>query len=512
MVINIYSVVQLAVLLGLLIVVSCSDQFSWSRASKNKGLILVGLLGLANLFVFGVAHDNEKSRLSPLNLHDSYHYLLSAKYFDELGYQQIYQCTVEAFHELQEGGAAVPTIFSVRDLNNRFQSISADNVVCSAEFSKQRWASFKSDLQGFLTFESDDTAWQKMLLDNGNNPPPSWALPASLFVWWVPLDSLNIQLLTRIDLVLILVLLPLLIFRSGRTGEKLGDAALFVALLVSTWFLAPSWVLGSYAREIWLFSLLLGVIAWRKSDLVWAGLWLGLAAWLRVFPVLFLIPAILLLSFWGDRFKFVIGVALVSLLQVASLVVFGLDVWIVFFNNLLTHGSLPALNHLGYYQLVTQTLVVNQVQGDFPTAIFADLHESIKITYQQNAGFHGVIKLAVLALACLVCVKSRINADRTHQISIVLFVGICLLFFFVNIAHYYYVMLVAFFWLTALQDSTIARTVFKINGILMVAVITVDLVPRPMILLFSLQNAIMCFWVVTVLFVYSWYGWRRNEW
>ena len=129
MVINIYSVVQLAVLLGLLIVVSCSDQFSWSRASKNKGLILVGLLGLANLFVFGVAHDNEKSRLSPLNLHDSYHYLLSAKYFDELGYQQIYQCTVEAFHELQEGGAAVPTIFSVRDLNNRFQSISADNVL-----------------------------------------------------------------------------------------------------------------------------------------------------------------------------------------------------------------------------------------------------------------------------------------------------------------------------------------------------------------------------------------------
>jgi hypothetical protein len=271
-------------------------------------------------------------------------------------------------------------------------------------------------------------------------------------------------------------------------------------------------VLGSYAREGWLFGLVMGVIAWRRSDLLWAGFWFGLAAWLRVFPVLFLIPAMLLLSVWGDRLKFGAGVALISLIQVSSLAFFGLDTWIVFFSNLLTHGDLPALNHMGYYQLVTQTFVVNTAQGVFPTVIYADLNELIKIIYQQNAIIHGVIKLAVLVLACLVCIKSRASEDRTYQISIVLFVGICLLFFLVDIAHYYYVILAVYFWLTELQSSDRARTLSKVNGILMVAVISIDLVPRSMIFLFSIQNALMCLWVFAVLVVHSWYGWRRNEW
>ncbi len=150
MVLNVFSAVQIVVLLSLLVVLSVSQRFDWARATKNGALVLVVLAGLTNLFVFGLAHDNKESRFARLHLHDSYHYLISAKYFRELGYQQIYQCTVKAFSELREEGSGAPRIFAVRDLDNRYQSIAAESVDCTADFSPARWFSFKADLQGFF--------------------------------------------------------------------------------------------------------------------------------------------------------------------------------------------------------------------------------------------------------------------------------------------------------------------------------------------------------------------------
>ncbi len=322
---------------------------------------------------------------------------------------------------------------------------------------------------------------------------------------------MSIQLLAGLDLLLLLVLIPIFIIRSSPKEDRYGEALLFLAMLGTTWFLAPSWVLGSYMREVWLLGLVVGVVAWRRNALVWAGFWLGLAAWLRVFPVLFLIPAMLLLPTWKDRITFGIGVGVVSVFQLLSIIVFGLEIWIGFFSNLLTHGDLPGMNHLGYYQLVTQTFVVHQFRGALPDAIFFDISQLMQCSYQQFAGYHGMLKLIVLGLAGFLCVKSSSNNDKTFQASVLLFVGICLVFFLVNIAHYYYVMLAVYFWLTHMQDSPRSLALSKINGVLMLAVISIDLVPSHDLVLFSIQNAFVFLWIILVLIVHFWFASFRNE-
>ena len=508
MVLNLFPASQLLVLSMLLILLT-GIRFHTGIRRASAGLLMVVAIGsVTNVLVAGVVHDDRDNRLASYHLHDLFHYLMSAKYFSELGYQQIYQCTVVAARELQAEGIEVPQISRVRDLENRFQTIAGDNIVCGAYFSASRWGSFKSDLSSFFKLSADTLTWQSIVTDNGNNPPPSWALPASVIVWWLPLDTLTIQLLASLDLLLIFLLLPLLLLWLSRktvpAREVVSASALLLSLLGTVWFLAPSWVFGSYFREVWLFALLMAVVAWCRGAIFWAGFSLGLAAWLRVFPVVFLVPAVFLLTSSRDRWWFFGGIATISLAQLGSLMIFGLAVWIAFFENLFTHGDLPALNHVGYYQMITQTFVVTRFAEAIPDAINFELDELMYRWYEYDFFFHVGLKLLVVSMLLFVCLAGRARLSRIEQATMMLFSGLCLIFFFLNIAHYYYVMIAAYAWLVFLQESEQARTLAIVNSIFLVALLVADLVPRQQIVLFSIQNTLVFAWLSLSLVLLVW--------
>jgi len=103
-----------------------------------------------------------------------------------------------------------------------------------------------------------------------------------------------------------------------------------------------------------------------------------------------------------------------------------------------------------------------------------------------------------------VCLAGRARLSRIEQATMMLFSGLCLIFFFLNIAHYYYVMIAAYAWLVFLQESEQARTLAIVNSIFLVALLVADLVPRQQIVLFSIQNTLVFAWLSLSLVLLVW--------
>ena len=136
---------------------------------------MVYLVPLVLLLVFVLNHNykydvKQLYKKSSIRTWNVYHYYLGSKYFDELGYLDLYKQTIAAD---REGKNRLAKIKRIRDLET-YQTIqvsSLKDLGRSKTFTDARWEAFKKDLNVLLRKESDST-WFDMLNDRGYNPPP----------------------------------------------------------------------------------------------------------------------------------------------------------------------------------------------------------------------------------------------------------------------------------------------------------------------------------------------------
>lgn len=241
------------------------------------------LLGTLALVVFAKAYGFFLwNHPNGIQTHDAYHYYLNSKYFPELGYFELYTCTVAAFAEGAEG----PRNARIRDLRNPRKQLlidaSAIGPRCNGAFSPERWRDFRADLRWFQE-SLFKWQWKNLLNDHGYNPSPIWTLigrpVASLF----PASDGSMRLLARIDLVLVVVSL-------GFVGWAFGFETLCLAALVFA--LNPlhryAWIGDAFLRYAWLSSSIIGLCLLRKEKHFGAGVMLALASLLRLFPLFFI--------------------------------------------------------------------------------------------------------------------------------------------------------------------------------------------------------------------------------
>lgn len=342
---------------------------AWRRhLPKLVGKVILVCLGLAaivayfNAFQFGYAKYYHRW--------EHYHQFVGAKYFPELGYDNLYRCaavaqdelgtveapgrdgqvrTIDLRKELREPGR------TVRELSGAFPLVPMEDMLkrpelCKSRFSPERWGRFKEDIK-FFRVESDKMYWVDMQRDYGYHASPVWAIVGRLFGELSAASVGYQQALSMLDIGYLTLLFAALWWAFGARVS--GAAAVFFGCQAPAPFF---WTGGAYLRQDWLFYLVLAVCLLRKRYPALAGAALAYACLLRLFPMYMLIgmgiaAGMILLKrhvFSHAHRRLLLGAALAAaVLLPLSIVVTRADAWGAYFEREEAAALAPVTNEMG---------------------------------------------------------------------------------------------------------------------------------------------------------------------
>jgi len=228
--------------------------------------------------------------------YDVIHYYLSAKYFDEVGYYDLYPALllVDA-----ENGPHEPKLrrYRAQDAESGYrpdrpveEGIARGREVREEKFTPERWKQFEHD---FLYLQRGERPrmgrklWAEMMNDRGFNGTPVWLMVARPIALVFPVEA--IKLLGYIDV--LLLGLALFALRWAYGGVTALFALLFLFLTYSLRWPVPSW---AFLRYDWISGLLVAMALLKKRPFAdkwpeaWAGALVAYAALVRVFPAVWM--------------------------------------------------------------------------------------------------------------------------------------------------------------------------------------------------------------------------------
>ena len=391
---------QMAILAAALVLVVVVGARNRPRLRPLVRRLLLGLLAAAAAVSY-VGDDVFDSSPRALHLKDVYHYWVGTRYFEELGYDGLYECTLAVAAERDWWWAS--DLSNVRDLRTNeprpaVELIARGLAECPARFSPDRWQAFSDDVAWFddvLGFQR----WRRILNDHGYNPSPVWASLAKPFASLGGPESLI--WLARIDL-------ALLAAAFIGVGWAFGFEAACLAIIVwgTGWLWDARWIGHAFLRQIWFSSAILGVCFIKQGAGVVGGSLVALSSSVRIFPALM---AVGVATGWirrassGDdgavlRIRFAIGFALGLCVWLGASFVFveqGLEAWSAFTRNLSTLRSVTAVNAVGLEPLLWRfdgTSALWQQGAHAIPEIRAPLHRVSLVV-------RGLVTLGMLALA-----------------------------------------------------------------------------------------------------------------
>jgi len=332
-------------ILGLAIVLALIWRFL-PKKTANMALLVLTLVATVNYSRWG-----PKVWVEKIDAYDLVHYYLNAKYFDEIGYYDLYPAAILVDHN--NGGPHFnegPRYLAQDDDGHSFRSI--DHAVrqgrrARERFTPERWAEFEGDVL-WLQRESNaftDKLWRQMLQDHGFNGTPAWTVVARPLAQLIPVQS--IKILCFIDVFLLIGATLLIGWAYGRsTGVWLW---LFLVTTYSTRWPTFSW---SYLRYDYIAALIAGMAMLKKGRPFAAGLFTGWAAAMRLFPLMWLYgPGMKglfgLLHKRVDRKLLALALGTlvsVAVLEGAAMVSMGPAQVGVHFENMLDHNSAEQLS------------------------------------------------------------------------------------------------------------------------------------------------------------------------
>ncbi len=391
-----------------------------------------------SIFVDNPDGEGKVELQRPFHWHEIYHYYLGSKYFSELGYFGIYNCVTAGD---EERGRLI-SIDYVRNLRNILTSISHDEAVrdCDKNFKRnftvERWDEFKNDLN-FLASIGASEWWDTAVQDAGFNPPPSSVIFSSSLSNLIPLSSQTYLLLPLLDILLLLAA-TFLIFRNFGMTALIGFVVIFGVSYIAGYF----WNGGAFLRYFWLFNLIVGFSLISQKRYFWSGLFFGISAMLRVFPLFFAVGVVVALLFDFRKNKKVLrdfvagGAVAVFALGSLSLLIFGLDAWRDFFQHILLHKDVYFVFHIGLKKIATfADWVPNQnFFGEAGLRLFDAWNRQLWAVWQSRLWLFLPLSFLITAAACAA-------TRKINLLESALLVGTTLIFLFTLPANYYFVFL-----------------------------------------------------------------------
>lgn len=248
----------------------------------------VGILGALTLVAaLNYARWGPRALAEKIDAYDLIHYYLNARYFDELGYYDLYPACILADHEnfgpyFDEGTKYMAQDPDGHRLRPIAHAVERGRVVKETRFTPERWEAFSRD---FLYLQRSNagftsSTWRDLIQDHGFNGTIPWLLVARPFSM-VPVEY--VKLLGWIDVVLLGgALVALARAYSGVTAVWTG---FWLLVTYSTRWPTFTW---AFFRYDYVAALLLGMSALRSGRPFLAGIAVGWAAALRMFPITWL--------------------------------------------------------------------------------------------------------------------------------------------------------------------------------------------------------------------------------
>jgi len=321
------------------------------RKARRTAIGLLGLLGVFGWFNFGKFHNGNF-----VHVWEHYHYYVGAKYFPELGYKLLYECSATA--EVELGRRAIVEKRKIRDIASTNLIVSTEDVLanpqrCKENFSEARWEDFKKDVS-FFVGRMGNKRWADSQKDHGYNGTPWWNIAGSAIANLIgPASNQSMFLMALFDPALIVLMFAGIWWAFGL--EIFAVSAAFFAVNFPSRFY---WNGGAFLRYDYLAWSVLGICLLKKKKPVWGGALLATGAAFRLFPLFFAVgPAIQGIGRWirertfpQEHKRIVIGALLAtSLLVPASMVAArsGFELFPQFSTNTLKHADTPLTNHMG---------------------------------------------------------------------------------------------------------------------------------------------------------------------
>ncbi len=336
----------------------------WAQASHGRRRVILCLALVAISAAGWLRLGTLRVDGTWIHAWDLMHYQLGAKYFEELGYRDLYRCAAE--WEQQRGRAVMVDRTKIRDLDDNQlypgSWASTPEGACRAEFSDDRWQAFGADLDGVRRLFKFRRLHQA-LRDHGYNATPPQTLVLNTLVGSLEAKPGTLLAFSLLDVAALAAAVGCLWWAFGPLVGATG------ALLIG--FGDPwgfSWTGGSVGRFFWLFALCAGLALIAKRRWVSGSMLVTVGGLLRLFPLVLLAgPVVWAIRAWlqGQKdaaerkvaTKLVVGVAvtlIVGLLLPA--IVYGFDVYSEFFDNSRIHATVPPSNHMGFGVLASAGL------------------------------------------------------------------------------------------------------------------------------------------------------------
>lgn len=344
---------------------------------RRLALGLLGILGVFGWFNYGKFHNG-----TFVHVWEHYHYYIGAKYFPELGYSRLYECS--AIAETEMGRTAQVRARKMRDLRETNLIGPTDDILanpqrCKDHFTPERWEQFKQDIRFFVNRLGN--RWPNSQKDHGYNGTPWWNISGQLLANAVgPASERTMFLLALLDPFLICLAFAFIWWAFGL--EIFAVAATFFAVNFPSRYY---WNGGAFLRYDYLACAIIGICLLKKKKPAIGGALLATTAALRLFPVMFAVgPAIQ--GIWhlfkkkampAEHKRILAGALVASALLVpASMLVAGKgpELFGEFAHNTLKHGDTPLTNHMGLRTVLSwrpwdnaKTLKNNRLDDPFQT-------------------------------------------------------------------------------------------------------------------------------------------------
>lgn len=212
---------------------------------------------------------------------DVYHTVIGAKYFDELGYGELYRCSLVADAEETQRFTHVKKLRNLHSRRHEPRKEHLQGNKCRDSFSEARWNEFKSDLKTFAPW-MNRASWAKLFSDKGFNGTPFYTVLARALVAIQPLTHESLLRLSLIDPVLMVGAFAAVAWAYG------ANTAAIVAIFFCVFF--PNryeHMGGSILRFDYVAALIAGTACLKKERWGWAGALFAWATMVRVFPLVF---------------------------------------------------------------------------------------------------------------------------------------------------------------------------------------------------------------------------------
>lgn len=245
-------------------------------AFAMSGLALAALLTPMQLAPF-------RSDISIVHWSEFYHYLLTARYFPEVGYAGLYEATVIADHEDDPerwDGALEVRSLTTYALEPRSEVLARAQAI-KAPFAAARWEAFKRDVAVFRAALGDAWRDSRIQQDHGYNGTPVTTLLLGALARLPGIDTRTlVETFAWADTVL-------MVATSLAVGWLCG--AFEGALLLFVWAANPfndfQTIGGAYLRYPHFVALVAMALLWSRGRAAAAGGALALATGLRVYPL-----------------------------------------------------------------------------------------------------------------------------------------------------------------------------------------------------------------------------------